>query len=216
VTHARNGSIKAVIFDLGGVLLDWNPRYLYRKMFDDEAAMERFLSEVCTMDWHEANDRGVSFEVTCAQLAAEHPEHAEHIWAWGTRTEEMVGGPIEGTVEVLRELIGAGSVRVFALTNMEAHTYPLRRERYEFLGWFEGTVVSSSEGVTKPDPRIFQVLLERYGLEASSTLMIDDSPRNIAAAQALGMPTVLFESPEALRSELEAAGVLAPGSTAPG
>ena len=216
MTHARNGSIKAVIFDLGGVLLDWNPRYLYRKMFDDEAAMERFLAEVCTMDWHEANDRGVSFEVTCAQLAAEHPEHAEHIWAWGTRTEEMVGGPIEGTVEVLRELIAAGSVRVFALTNMEAHTYPLRRERYDFLGWFEGTVVSSTEGVIKPDPRIFEVLLERYGLEAGSTLMIDDSARNIAAARALGMPTVLFQSPEALRAELEEAGVLAPGSTASG
>jgi 2-haloacid dehalogenase len=216
VTHARNGSIKAVIFDLGGVLLDWNPRYLYRKMFDDEAAMERFLAEVCTMDWHEANDRGVSFEVTCAQLAAEHPEHAEHIWAWGTRTEEMMGGPIEGTVEVLRELIAAGSVRVFALTNMEAHTYPLRRERYDFLGWFEGTVVSSTEGVIKPDPRIFEVLLERYGLEAGSTLMIDDSARNIAAARALGMPTVLFQSPEALRAELEEAGVLAPGSTASG
>ena len=216
MTHAPNGSIKAVIFDLGGVLLDWNPRYLYRKMFDDEAAMERFLAEVCTMDWHEANDRGVSFEVTCAQLAAEHPEHAEHIWAWGTRTEEMVGGPIEGTVEVLREVIAAGSVRVFALTNMEAHTYPLRRERYDFLGWFEGTVVSSSEGVIKPDPRIFEVLLERYGLEADSTLMIDDSARNIAAARALGMPTVLFQSPEALRAELEEAGVLAPGSTASG
>ena len=216
MTHAPNGSIKAVIFDLGGVLLDWNPRYLYRKMFDDEAAMERFLAEVCTMDWHEANDRGVSFEVTCAQLAAEHPEHAEHIWAWGTRTEEMVGGPIEGTVEVLRELIAAGSVRVFALTNMEAHTYPLRRERYDFLGWFEGTVVSSTEGVIKPDPRIFEVLLERYGLEAGSTLMIDDSARNIAAARALGMPTVLFQSPEALRAELEEAGVLAPGSTASG
>ena len=216
MTHAPNGSIKAVIFDLGGVLLDWNPRYLYRKMFDDEAGMERFLAEVCTMDWHEANDRGVSFEVTCAQLAAEHPEHAEHIWAWGTRTEEMVGGPIEGTVEVLRELIAAGSVRVFALTNMEAHTYPLRRERYDFMGWFEGTVVSSSEGVIKPDPRIFEVLLERYGLEAGSTLMIDDSARNIAAARALGMPTVLFQSPEALRAELEEAGVLAPGSTASG
>lgn len=214
---ARNGSINAVIFDLGGVLLDWNPRYLYRKIFDDEAAMERFLREVCTMSWHEANDRGVPFEVTCAELAAEHPEHAEHIWAWGTRTEEMVGGPIDGTVEILRQLIDDRSVRLFALTNMEAHTYPLRRERYEFLRWFEGTVVSSAEGVIKPDPRIYEVLLERYGLQPASTLMIDDSPRNIAAARALGMPTVLFESPDALRAELVAAGVLAPrGSTGAG
>ena len=167
---ARNGSIDAVIFDLGGVLLDWNPRYLYRKLFDDEEAMERFLGEVCTMEWHEANDRGVPFEVTCARLAAEHPEHAEHIWAWGTRTEEMVGGPIDGTVEILRELGREGSVRLFALTNMEAHTYPLRRERYDFLRWFEGTVVSSAEGVIKPDAEIFQraarALRPRAGLDA--------------------------------------------------
>jgi 2-haloacid dehalogenase len=210
VANARDESIQAVIFDLGGVLLDWNPRYLYRKLFDDEEAMERFLAEVCTMKWHEANDRGVPFEVTCAQLAAQYPEHVEHIWAWGTRTEEMLGGPIDGTVEILRELVRGGSVRLFALTNMEAHTYPLRRERYEFLRWFEGTVVSSSEGVIKPDPQIYRVLLERYGLEPASTLMFDDNPRNVEAALALGMPAVLFESPEALRAELEDAGVLAP------
>jgi 2-haloacid dehalogenase len=217
VTAAHNGSIDAVIFDLGGVLLDWNPRYLYRKLFDDEEAMERFLRDVCTLEWHEANDRGVPFEVTCAQLAAEYPEHAEHIWAWGTRTEEMVSGPIDGTVEILRELAQQRSVRLFALTNMEAHTYPVRRERYEFLRWFEGTVVSSEEGVIKPDERIFRVLLERYGLEPASTLMIDDSSRNIEAARAIGLRTVLFESPEALRVQLEDAGVLAPtGPTASG
>jgi len=208
VATARNGTIEAVVFDLGGVLLDWNPRYLYRKLFADEAAMEHFLAEVCTMEWHEANDRGVPFEVTCAQLAAQHPEHAEHIWAWGTRTEEMVGGPIDGTVEILGELARGGSVRLFALTNMEAHTYPLRRERYEFLRWFEGTVVSSAEGVIKPDPRIYRVLLERYGLTPASTLMIDDNPRNVEAARALGMPAVLFESPAALRAALTEAGVL--------
>jgi 2-haloacid dehalogenase len=215
VLTPRSRSIEAVIFDLGGVLLDWDPRYLYRKLFDDEEAMERFLDGVCTMDWHEANDRGVPYQVTCAQLAAEHPEHAEHIWAWGTRTEEMVGGPIAGTVEILRELVRDGSVRLFALTNMEAHTYPLRRERFEFLRWFEGTVVSSSEGVIKPEPQIFRVLLERYGLEAESTLMIDDNPRNVEAARALGMPAIRFESPEELRAELEQRGVLAPTQTRP-
>jgi 2-haloacid dehalogenase len=210
VTPASNGRIDAVIFDIGGVLLDWNPRYLYRKLIDDEAAMERFLSEVCTLEWHEDNDRGVPFEVTCARLAAEHPEDSELIWAWGRRTEEMVGGPIEGTVEILRELKDQG-VRLYALTNMEAHTYPLRRERFEFLRWFEGTVVSSDEGIVKPDPRIFLLLLERYGLDTASTLLIDDSARNVKAARALGMPTVHFRSPEALRQALEETGVLAPG-----
>lgn len=208
MTASRNGPISAVIFDLGGVLLDWDPRYLYRKLFDDDASMERFLREVCTMEWHEANDRGVPFEITCAALADEHPEHAEQIWAWGRRTEEMIGGPIDGTVAILRELRENGCVRLFALTNMEAHTYPLRRERYDFLRWFEGTVVSSAEGVIKPDPRIFQVLLERYSLRARSTLMIDDSARNVAAARALGMPTVLFRSPAQLRRMLQESGVL--------
>jgi 2-haloacid dehalogenase len=209
VTTSRNGSIDAVIFDLGGVLLDWNPRYLYRRMFDDEDAMERFLGDVCTMEWHEANDRGVPFEITCAQLAAEHPEHAEHIWAWGTRTEEMIGGPIDESVAILRELKGRG-VPVYALTNMEATTYPQRRERFDFLRWFDGTVVSSSEGMIKPDARIFRLLLDRYGLEPESTLMIDDNPRNVDAARALGMQTVLFESPEGLRRVLVDAGLLAP------
>ena len=207
MTPESSGPISAVIFDIGGVLLDWNPRYLYRKLIDDEAEMERFLSEVCTMEWHEDNDRGVPFETTCAQLAAQHPEHADLIWAWGQRTEEMLGGPIHGTVEILRELKDQG-VRLYALTNMETHTYPVRRERFDFLRWFEGTVVSSEEGIVKPDPRIFLLLLERYGLQPASTLLIDDSARNIAAAQALGMPTVHFESPEALRRSLEEAGVL--------
>ena len=210
MTPASNGRIDAVIFDIGGVLLDWNPRYLYRKLIDDEAAMERFLSEVCTMEWHEDNDRGVPFEVTCARLAAEHPEDAELIWAWGQRTEEMVGGPIEGTVQILSELKAQG-MRLYALTNMEAHTYPLRRERYEFLRWFEGIVVSFDEGVIKPDPRIYRVLLERYGLTPASTLMIDDNPRNVEAARALGMPAVLFESPAALRAALTEVGVLKAG-----
>ena len=210
MTAASNGAIDAVIFDIGGVLLDWDPRYLYRRLIDDEAEMERFLRHVCTMEWHEANDLGVPFEVTCAQLAAEHPDHAELIWAWGRRSEEMVRGPIDGTVAILRELKDDGKVRLFALTNMEATTYPLRRDRYDFLRWFEGTVVSSSEGVIKPDERIFRVLLERYGLTAASTLMVDDNPRNVAAAAELGMPTVLFESPDGLRRTLEEHGVLDP------
>jgi 2-haloacid dehalogenase len=212
VTTSSNGAVGAIVFDIGGVLLDWNPRYLYRRLMDDEEAMERFLGEVCTMEWHEANDLGEPFEVTCAQLAAEHPEHAELIWAWGRRSEEMVGGPIDGTVAILRELKDDGKVGLFALTNMEATTYPLRRDRYDFLRWFDGTVVSSWEGVIKPDERIFQVLLERYGLSATSTLMVDDHPRNIAAAAALGMPTVLFRSPEGLRQALERHGVLGRGS----
>jgi 2-haloacid dehalogenase len=199
--------IDAVIFDIGGVLLDWDPRHLYRKLFDDEQAMERFLAEVCTLEWHEANDLGVPFAVTCGELAARHPEYADLIWAWGRRSEEMIAGPIHGTVNILREL-RKRSMRCYALTNMEAETYPRRLERYEFLRWFDGTVVSSTEGIVKPDPQIFRRLMDRFDLVPETTLLIDDSARNVAAAAALGMQTVRFASPEDLRRRLEAAGVL--------
>jgi 2-haloacid dehalogenase len=199
--------IQAVVFDIGGVLLDWNPRYLYRKLFDDSERMERFLAEVCTLQWHAAHDRGVPYADSCAALAARHPEQAELIWAWGRRSEEMVGGPIAGTVEILGELTAAG-VRCYALTNMEAETYPLRRERYGFLGWFQGTVVSAYEGISKPEPEIFRRLLDRFGLQPRATLMIDDAQRNVEAARTLGIRAVRFESPARLRDSLEQVGLL--------
>ena len=138
--------IDAVVFDIRGVLLDWNPRYLYRKLFDDEAEMEYFLSAVCTPEWHHDNDLGVPMETTCGRLAAAHPEYAEQIWAWGRRSEEMIAGPLEETVAVLRELRDAG-VRCYALTNMESWTFPLREARFPFFGWFAGIVVSGHEGL---------------------------------------------------------------------
>jgi 2-haloacid dehalogenase len=192
----------AVVFDLGGVLLDWNPRYLYRKLIDDEAEMERFLAEVCTLEWHAAHDRGVPMAASCAALAAAHPDHAELINAWSERSEEMIAGPIRGTVEILEELLQKG-VRCYALTNMERETYPLRRERFPFMGWFAGTVVSSHEGVAKPDPEIFRRLVDRFGLAPERTVMIDDSPRNVDTAASLGMTAVRFTSPTALRAALD-------------
>jgi 2-haloacid dehalogenase len=206
--EAHTHEIQAIVFDIGGVLLDWNPRHLYRKLFDDEQAMERFLSQVCTLEWHAAHDRGVPVEGSSARLAAMHPEDSDLIWAWGRRSEEMIGGPIHGTVEILRELKGRG-VACYALTNMEAETYPGRRERYDFLRWFDGTVVSAFEGTSKPDLEIFERLLERFGLTAETTLFIDDSQANIDAARSLGMQTVRFESPEQLRRALERERLLA-------
>jgi 2-haloacid dehalogenase len=202
-----NGRPDAVVFDLGGVLLDWNPRHLYSKLFDDEAEMERFLTEVCTMEWHHAHDLGVPPEETSPPLIGAHPEHEEMIRAWTERSEEMLAGPIEETVEVLRDLKAAG-VPVYALTNMETWTYPARRERYPFLAWFDGTVVSGFEGVAKPDPRVFELLLERFGLTAGTTLFIDDSETNVKAARRVGMQAIAFESPAALRRRLEDAGLL--------
>jgi 2-haloacid dehalogenase len=207
-TPDATGRARAIVFDLGGVLLDWNPRYLYRKLFDgDDVAMERFLAEVCTMEWHHAHDLGVPPERTCAELARAHPEQAELIWAWPRRSEEMIAGPIDGTVAILSDLKTAG-VPCYALTNMERETYPLRRERFPFLGWFDGTVVSGFEGVAKPDPAIFELLLDRFDLDRGATVLIDDSPANVRAARSIGLQAIEFESPGRLRAWLEGAGLL--------
>jgi 2-haloacid dehalogenase len=201
-------AIEAIVFDIGGVLLDWNPRHLYRKLFADEQEMERFLSEVCTLDWHDAHDRGTPFAASCAELAAIHPRYADEIHAWGQRSEEMIRGPIPETVELLRELRDAG-VPCYALTNMEVETYPQRVERFEFLRWFDGAVVSGFEGVAKPDAEIFERLLSRFELEPETTLLVDDSARNVRAALSIGMQATEFRSAAQLRSLLEDAGLLA-------
>ena len=198
--------IDAVVFDIGGVLLDWDPRHLYRKLIPDEAELADFLQRICTPEWHAAHDRGVPFARSCAELAAQHPDHADLILAWGTRTEEMIAGPIDGTVAILEELRPRG-VRCYALTNMERETYPVRRQRYPFMRWFDGTVVSSHEGVAKPDPEIFRRLLHRFGLNPAQTVMIDDSAPNIETAARLGLHAVRFESPAALRTALSRLGL---------
>jgi len=203
----------AVIFDLGGVLIDWDPRHLYRSLFDgDEAAMERFLAEVTTPAWNLEQDGGRPWSDALELLIAEHPDRRDLIVAYRERWTEMLGGPIEGTVEVLADLRRAG-VRLAALTNWSAETFPVARERYPFLAWFETIVVSGEEGIVKPDPRIFALILERTGFRADATVFIDDSAANVAAAAALGFATIRFRDPPALRRELEAHGLLPPVSS---
>lgn len=198
--------IEAVVFDVGGVLLDWNPRHLYRKLFADESEMEMFLTEICSPAWHASHDRGVSTAASCEELASRYPEYSELIWAWSRRSEEMIGGVDAGTVEVLRAVKETG-MPCYALTNMEAETYPLRLRRFPFLRWFDGTVVSGQEGVAKPDPAIFTRLLDRFGLMAKTTLMIDDTEENLYVASKLGMQTVQFRSCRELWTQLESAGL---------
>jgi 2-haloacid dehalogenase len=207
-TPDTTGRARAIVFDLGGVLLDWNPRYLYRKLFDgDDAAMERFLNEVCTMEWHHAHDLGVSPERTATELSKAHPDQQELIWAWSRRSEEMVAGPIDGTVAILADLKAAG-VPCYALTNMERETYPLRLERFQFMRWFDGAVVSGFEGVAKPDPAIFKLLLDRFDLEPSETVLVDDSPVNVRAARTAGINAIEFETAGRLRESLRDIGLL--------
>jgi 2-haloacid dehalogenase len=176
--------------------------------------MEWFLAEVCSPAWHAPHDRGVSTAASCAELASRHPELSELIWAWSRRSEEMIGGVDAGSVEVLRAVRETG-LPCYALTNMEAETYPLRLKRFSFLGWFDGTVVSGREGVAKPEPAIFRRLLDRFGLTPDTTLIIDDTKENLETASKLGFQTVLFRSSCQLRAELEAAGVLPRSLAAP-
>jgi 2-haloacid dehalogenase len=156
---------------------------------------------VCTPEWHDAHDRGTNMQASCAALARQWPAYAALTMAWCKRSEEMIGGPIPDGVRLLRRVIDSG-LPCYALTNMEAETYPLRRTRYDFLGWFEGTVVSGLEGIAKPDREIYELLLERFSLDPASTLFVDDSPVNVAGAARAGMDAVLYTVPGPVLSRL--------------
>jgi 2-haloacid dehalogenase len=205
----RDGGQRSVaIFDVGGVLLEWNPRHLYRKLFrGDETAMEQFLATVCTKEWNERQDAGRSFADGTRELLPQHADKLELIEAWGQRFGEMIPGAIDGVVAVLVELKERG-VPLYAITNFSAETFPPQRERFDFLSWFDGIVVSGVERVMKPDPRIFRILLDRYAVAPRSAVFIDDVSANAAAATALGIHGIHFRSPGQLRRELAAVGLL--------
>ena len=192
---------KTVVFDLGGVLIDWNPRYVYRQLFDDEAEMETFLSGVCTPEWNVAQDAGRTIDEAVAEATSRHPEKAALIKVYYDRFDEMMAGPIDGTVDILARL-HQRQTPCYALTNWSAETFPLARKRFDFLGWFKGIVVSGEEKLMKPDPAIYRLLLERFALAPQDTVFIDDSPRNVQAAAELGLHAVHFTSPSALNDEL--------------
>ncbi|MEL7530205.1 MAG: HAD family phosphatase [Bacteroidota bacterium] len=194
--------IDTIIFDLGGVLIDWNPRYMYRKIFDDEQEMEDFLANVTTHDWNELQDGGRSLAEATETLVKEQPKWEKEIRAFYGRWEEMLGGPIFGTVELLDTLVRSKRYRMLALTNWSAETFPVAQERYDFLGWFEGILVSGAENLKKPDVKIYQLMIERYQLDPSKTLFIDDSERNLKGASRVGLNTIHFQSPMQLRERL--------------
>jgi 2-haloacid dehalogenase len=197
-----------VLFDLGGVLVDWNPRYLYRPLFGgDAAAMEDFLARVCPPEWNHQMDEGKPFAQAVAERQRLFPEHAPLIAQWHEGWPQMLRDEIPGTVAILRELRDR-SVRLFALTNWSAETFPVALARYPFLAWFEDIVVSGEVALAKPDPRIFELTISRTGLDPAATLFTDDSARNVEAARACGLRAELFTSPQRLRATLEAFGVL--------
>lgn len=203
-----NDKISTVVFDLGGVLIDWNPRHLYRRMFDDEERMEWFLTHICTPEWNTRQDAGRSFEDATQELLERHPEHADLIRAYYGRWDEMLAGPIEGSVEILRE-IKESPYRLYALTNWSAEAFPTARAMYDFLDWFEGIVVSGEIGIVKPDSEIFEHLATVFDLRPSESLFIDDVAANVEAARDAGFDALLFENPDQLRSDLEDLGIIA-------
>ena len=186
-------SIRNIVFDFGGVLIDWNPRYLYRTYFNDDREMEYFLSHVCTCEWNAEHDRGRTFDEGVRLLEERFPQYSEAIRLYRDGWESMLNGEFPGTVALLMKLkkLGYG---IYGLTNWSAETFPIARSKYPVLHRFDGIVVSGQEKLIKPDPRIFGILLERYGLNAGECIFIDDSPANIETAARLGFNTVLFDN----------------------
>jgi 2-haloacid dehalogenase len=207
-TPTSNTLPPAIIFDFGGVLLDWNPRYLYRKLFpNDEQGMERFLAEIGFDEWNHLQDAGRPFSVAVAELCFRHPQYCDLIRAYDERYLESLKGAITGTVDILRCLWTVG-FSLFGFSNWPAEKFYLVRPGYEFFSWFQGVVISGEVGIAKPDPRIFQVLLEQVDRPAGECLLIDDSPINITIAQALGFQTIHFHRPAQLASDLARRGLL--------
>ncbi|TCZ72231.1 HAD family hydrolase [Flaviaesturariibacter aridisoli] len=196
-----------IVWDLGNVLVNWSPRYLYDRIFQDPAERDWFLDQVCTMEWHNSVDGGKPTAEATRELSEKHPDRAHLIEAFYARWREMFQGAIEGSVEILDELRRKNYPQ-YALTNWSAELFGQSRSDFPFLEWFDGIVLSGAEGFTKPDPRLYLRLLERYGLSAAHCLFIDDKAVNVEAAQNLGMDGILFSDPEALRRDLALRGVL--------
>jgi len=198
----------AAVFDLGGVLIDWSPEYLYRKIIPDPDARREFLSTICTPQWNREMDEGRSVPEAVAALANANPGHQELIEAWWTRWSEMLGGEVPGTRPLVEAIARAGRP-LYALTNWSAETWPLGVQRYPFLEeLFDGIVVSGQERIAKPDSRLFKILSDRFGLDPYATAYVDDSPANIVTASSLGYITHLFTTADRLHIWLTEIGLL--------
>ena len=196
-----------VVFDIGNVLVYWEPRALYRKIFATEEEVEWFIANVCNHDWNLEQDRGRSFAEAVAETSARFPEHADAIAAYDLRWHETVPGPIAGSVEILEQLDASGTP-IYAITNFNQHKFKETLQRFPFLRRFRDIVVSGDERVLKPDAAIYRLLLQRNGLTAADSVFIDDSLKNVVGAEAVGMKGIHFTGPEALRAELVAMGLL--------
>lgn len=196
---------RLVVFDLGNVLIQWDPRLLYSKIFPDKAKMEHFLTVVCPPEWNLEQDRGRSFAEAVAEAAGRHPHHRSDIAAWLDRFDEMIPGPIEGTVRILEQLKSQG-ITCYALSNWSAETFAKTRPRFKLFDLFDGLVISGEEKLIKPDPEIYRLICKRYGFNPADAVFIDDSLANIQAAAKLGFHTIHFQDPIRTQEELNGLG----------
>ncbi|MBT8310221.1 MAG: HAD family phosphatase [Flavobacteriaceae bacterium] len=196
--------INAIIFDFGGVLIDWNPEYVFLDVFKgDRVKMKWFFDEICTMDWNENQDAGYPIAKATEERVALFPEHEDLIRMYYGRWVEMLGGQISESVEILKALIDSKKYKVVGLTNWSHETFPIALERFDFLHWFKGIVVSGEEKTRKPFPEIYETVLSRFNLTAEKSLFIDDNLRNIKGAEALGINGIHFMSPAKLIQQLK-------------
>lgn len=196
--------IKNIVFDLGGVLVDWDPRYLYRKIFQTEEEVEFFLENICTYTWNLEQDRGRTLAEATQERIQKFPEYADKIKAYYGRWDEMFTGTIPENVELLNDLLKDDRWGVYALTNWSRETFPIAQKLFPFFDRFHGVVMSGEEKVIKPDPAIYKILFQRYGLKPEESVFIDDRLENIEGAIAMGMKGIHFTPRMDLRAELMA------------
>ena len=195
-------NLTTIVFDLGGVLIDWNPRYLYREIFNDDEAMELFLAKICTPEWNEKQDAGRSLKEATDSLIENHPLWDKEIGAFYGQWEKMLNGSIESTVKILDYLVKQKKYKLYALTNWSSETWPIAWDKFPFLDWFEGILVSGREELAKPDSKIYELLFERFDINPEEALFIDDNLRNVDASIKAGMDAVQFTTPEDLNAFL--------------
>jgi len=200
--------INTIIFDLGGVLIDWNPRYVYRTIFKTEEEIDWFFENIATHDWNENQDAGYPIAKGTEELVAKHPEWEKEIRAYYGRWKEMLGGPIHETVEIFREIKQKINLKTYALTNWSAETFPIALDRYDFLHWFDGRVVSGEEKTRKPFPEFYKKLLDRFSVHPSQAVFIDDNLRNVKAAEEMGLKGIHFTNAAELQKTLVNMGII--------
>jgi 2-haloacid dehalogenase len=198
----EQAGIDTIVFDLGGVLIDWNPDYVFRDVFTDEEEMKWFYRHICTPAWNEEQDAGKSLKEATEELVRKFPAHEKPIRMYYGRWEEMLGGPIHETVDVLNHLKNGDRYKLYALTNWSAETFPVALQRYAFLHWFHGRLVSGEEKIRKPFKEIYELLIRRFHIVAEKAVYIDDNERNLLPARELGFHVIHFQSPGQFKKDL--------------